>query len=223
MKETVAFIGCSRGLGHAVCMEWSRRELGDQSLLVSRNIGLLETLSKQLHHPSELLSLDFAKDSAVDELIPVLKELKPSRLFYFAGGGPFGLFPDKEWKDHQWALNVTLLSPMKLIHRLLRDDELRFLKQVICVGSLIADQKPDPMAASYATAKHGLYGLLSTLVAEESPLDVRLFRPGYMDTDLLPPNAKPRRHSQPVASPETVAESFVGWALDPQGSPLFDA
>ena len=91
---------------------------------------------------------------------------------------------------------------------------------MIFIGSDIADSQPDPKAGSYCAAKHGLRGLISSVVAEGDSRDIRFFRPGYMDTALLPPNAKPRREGRTLLNPRDVAQNFVQWALDDQGKSI---
>ena len=86
------------------------------------------------------------------------------------------------------------------------------------VGSAIADEKADPGAASYAAGKHALKGLVDSIQEEKPHLDLRIFRPGYVDTELLPPQAKPRKEGKIILTPDEAAQIFVSWVLDPQGA-----
>ena len=73
---------------------------------------------------------------------------------------------------------------------------MRFVGTVVAmalVGSAVAQDKPDPGASSYSSAKHGLKGLCESLQKESPKCAIHLFSPGYMDTDLLPANAWPRQ------------------------------
>lgn len=219
----MAFLGCSRGLGRAVTQIMSQGELLQKALLVSRSTKALETLAQELSQQSHSCDLDFSRPADVTSLCHEIKSLRPKRIFYFAGGGPYGEYGSKEWKDHQWAWQVSFLTPAQLIHVILSDPTYKFVEQVICVGSLIADSRPDHRAASYASAKHALKGLISSLHLENLSLDLRLFRPGYMNTGLLPPNAEPRQQPNTLAEPEVVAQEFVSWALDPKGSKIYDS
>jgi short-subunit dehydrogenase len=134
------------------------------------------------------------------------------RVFYFAGGGPYGDFSSKELKDHRWALETTFMGAMEALHFAMRNR----LKQIVFVGSSIAEDQADPRAASYSAAKHALFGLLRS-VWEETPsdVDVRLFSPGYMDTSLLPPGATARQ--QDLSKPDEIAARLLEWCLDPEG------
>ncbi len=219
----MAFLGCSRGLGKAVTLEVDRQNLLEKSLLCARKAELLEDLAESMTSVTTSLCLDFAKLDSIQIALDSIATVKAQRIFYFAGGGPHGLFAEKAWKDHLWALQVSFLTPTELLHRILSDSQFHFVKQIIFVGSRIADDRPDPMASSYASAKHGLRGLVESLQGESLQQDLRFFRPGYMNTDLLPKNADPRKKGETLAEPEKVAKDFVKWATDPSGDPIFDA
>ncbi len=219
--ETIAFLGCSKGLGRAVVQEYSKVSQSP-FLLISRTEKLLTALKDEITTPTEPFVFDLSRTENLEPLIDKLHENQVTRIFYFAGGGPFGLFAEKQWKDHQWGLNVTFLSPAKLIHSCLNQGTLNHVKQFICIGSQLADSQADPFSASYASAKHGLRGLISTLAVEQTALDLRLFRPGYMDTIMLPKNAKPRIEGDTLVQPEQAAEVFKIWAEDPSGVKIFD-
>ena len=216
--ETIAFLGCSRGLGRAVALKMDQLAVCDKAILVSRNQDDLNSLKSELKVHCEVHSLDLAKEESLPDLIELLYQHQVTRLFYFAGGGPYGPFSSKQWKDHQWALQVSLLTPAALLHSCL---DLKSLKQFIVVGSAIADSSPDPGASSYAAAKHGLKGLITSVIEEHTELDIRLFRPGYMDTKMLPPNAKPRGDGSPVLSVDEAAQSFSSWVQEASAAKIF--
>ena len=218
----MAFLGCSRGLGHAVCGEMDRRDLLKKALLVSRQKKALELLSEQLNAASVTQELDFSNPDNVGVLVNELKMIQPKRVFYVSGGGCYGHFATKKWKDHFWGLQVTFLTPAQLLHSCLTEPELAGIEQIIFVGSQIADSQGDPRASSYAAGKHALKGLIDSIHKEGCDKDIRLFRPGYMDTDLLPPNCPPRLSGAPLLKPDEAARRFVDWALDPSGKAIFD-
>lgn len=220
--ETIAFLGCSRGLGRQVCLEANKKLSVDLSLLIARDEKKLLSLSQELDHKNKIVKMDFSKTECVDTVVDELKKNKVKRLFYFAGGGPYGFFHTKEWKDHLWGLQVSFLTPSEILHKTLRDPELDCVKQIIFVGSLIADHKPDPSAASYSSAKHGLKAMVESILEEGCDRDLRFFRPGYMNTDLLPPNAIPRHKDQKLLEPEEVAKKFISWANNSEGSKVQD-
>lgn len=196
----VALLGGRRGLGAQVTGLLKAQGAPGQVLVISRRTDP---------------GFDFSKKEEWPHLLEYLDNLNLTHLWYFAGGGPYGPFQKKDWKDHEWAWNVSFLCPAWLLHHQLRRSSLR---QFVIVGSAVAGEGPDPLSSSYASAKHALRGLVTSIQAEEvrnPPLDLRLYSPGYMDTDLLPPSALPRQRPGGVASPEAVAEHFVQWVFDP--------
>ncbi len=176
------------------------------------------------------ISRDFSKPGNFTEICQTIANLQAERIFYFAGGGPYGNFQDKAWKDHQWALNVNFVFPAFLLYHIIQSSHLSALKQIIFIGSSIAETEVDPQASMYCASKHALKGLITSVQYElkskaerkesgnkseeklgKKPLDLRLFSPGYMDTELLPPHAWPRQQAGLVVSPDKVAELLWGW------------
>lgn len=194
-KDRIAILGASRGLGWAFYQEIVKQFPEIHFLLASRKI--LER-KNEVTKNTILITQDFSKVPVSSVFLSQLKSFNSTRIIYVAGGGPYGVFQKKKWADHVWALNTTLLYPAELLHAILQSqsetDVLGWanLAQITFVGSQIAESKADPMAASYAAAKHGLKGLISTIQAEglQKPL-VLLFSPGYMQTDMLPAHSWP--------------------------------
>jgi short-subunit dehydrogenase len=201
--EKVLFVGGRRGLGHQVFKLW-QNQFPEHSLAISSRHAIAGTTLQSV-------KCDLSQSADREKLFQFVRSFKPTRVFCFAGG-PHGPFAAKAWKDHKWGLEVSLLAPMELLHISLQIPE---LKQVILVGSAIAESQPDPNAASYCAAKHGLFGLVSTLQSESISKDIRLFSPGYMATDMLP---APARAQKKVADPINVAGDFVAWALNQEAS-----
>ncbi len=222
-NERIAILGASRGLG----LSLTERLLNSSSVqlwLSSRKIEQLAD-TPTLHGRSDrvrLVTMDFSKSENQRELFESLKVFKPTRIFYCAGGGPFGRFQDKPWHSHLWALNLNLIFPSQLLHTALNEmnSSMADLSQMIFVGSAIAESKADPGAASYAASKHGLKGLICSIVAEipSESLDIRLYSPGYMNTGMLPPNSRPRQDGSLIADPHKIADDMLHWALTPPNS-----
>jgi short-subunit dehydrogenase len=216
----IAILGASRGLGRAFVKVLCDSHKGcDQTLelfISSRKAELLQSLKQEVEagspHRVEFEALDFAQSSGQEAALQRVKEFCPQTLCYFAGGGPFGAFGSKKWRDHEWAYQVSLLFPARLVYSALQTQGSdRWIKQMVVVGSAIAEERADPFAGSYASAKHALLGLYRSVSAEEPELDFRLYSPGYMNTDLLPQNAWPRQQNMPILSPEEVARDLWEW------------
>lgn len=161
-------------------------------------------------------------DASDEAQWPLALQFQSQKLFYVAGGGPYGAFENKKWSDHQWAFKVNFLCPAFLLHQLMQTN---ICQQIVIVGSAIAESKPDVNAASYAAAKHALKGLITSVQAEQkkmsqAQIDLRLFSPGYIDTPMLPTNAWPRQltveqQALMIASPKALAEQLLGWISHP--------
>ena len=160
------------------------------------------------------ITQDFSKNDIDADFLNQITEFNPTEIIYCAGGGPYGTFENKKWSDHEWALSVNFLYPAQLIHQVLNQqlnqkNKFKNLKSITFVGSDVAENKPDANAASYAAAKHALRGLITTLQIENtSSIQIKLFSPGYMQTDLLPVNSQPRAENK-AADPTHVAEKLI--------------
>jgi short-subunit dehydrogenase len=156
---------------------------------------------------------DLSKPQQVDSVLEKIDEFAPDQLIYCAGGGPFGSFRDASWRSHEWAFQVNFLTPAKLLHELAQKT---FVKQFLLLGSAVAESQPDPMASSYCASKHALLGLQQTLAKEVFPMDVRLYSPGYTDTELLPKGSWPRQQKKRLWSAIEVAEDLLNWSHLPE-------
>lgn len=205
MGSTFLLVGASRGLGWATA-----QRLG---LSGEHNGILLSRKAPQGELPNGFrwLRWDAATESAAQELLEIQESLRAQRLIYFVGGGPYGLFQKKEWKDHEWSLKVSFQTPAQFLHQAMRASQ--GLQQITFIGSAIAGDRPDPEAATYCAAKHALQGLVTSIQKEQSTLDLRLYSPGYLNTGLLPKNAWPR-HEGNLLEPELVAQDLLDWLED---------
>ncbi|OFZ28765.1 MAG: hypothetical protein A2622_06700 [Bdellovibrionales bacterium RIFCSPHIGHO2_01_FULL_40_29] len=208
-KDRIAILGASRGLGFALYQELSQRHFNCSFFVSSRKITeRASDFSEKTHVQSQ----DYSKTPVTEEFLNSLCEFAPTRLIYVAGGGPHGSFHSKKWSDHQWALNTSFLYPAELLHRILSQNKSwPGLTQIVLVGSEIAEAKPDLGAASYAAAKHGLRGLVTSIQAEQGlGPEVLLFSPGYMQTDLLPAESWPVQKGLAV-QPSQVAKELIAF------------
>lgn len=188
----IALLGASRGLGWALYSQLAEQNKETCFFLSSRKIT---EKTKSVSNTTILEPQDFSKLPVQSGFLKDLQKFKPTHLVYMAGGGPYGAFASKKWSDHVWSLNTTFMYPAELLHQILsHPTDWSDLQQIICVGSAIAENDPDPYAASYAAAKHALKGLISTLQQEGAAKpELVLFSPGYMQTELLPQSSWPRQ------------------------------
>lgn len=194
-NEKWILCGASSGLGQAFAELIEEQNYNHELFMFSRKSKFVA---------------DFSNEQSWLEVLQEFKKIQPDRIFYFAGGGPYGQYSKKSWESHLWSYRVNFLFPAFLLSQKFTDN----LKQFVLIGSKIAENKPDPMAASYSASKFALRGLFLNLIEEKSlAYDLRLFSPGYMDTRLLPGNAWPRQ-SGLVQDPKQVAKTLSNWISD---------
>ena len=212
--ETWFITGASSGLGEAFLktLLTKNSKVPSKIICASRrpiHAELIQAFTKKdslLEH----LKIDLSKSGDVDNLLTFLSNKSINRFLNFAGGGPYGDYSSKQFKDHEWAFNVNFLAPAKIAHALL--NQKKFM-QCVLLGSAIAEAKPDPMAAAYSASKHAIKGLFSTLAVESEDKDIRLFSPGYLDTPLLPAKSWPRQKAGEVMDPQIAAAKLYDWML----------
>lgn len=204
--KKIVLLGASRGLGRATYDFLNHHHSESQYLLVSRKI---KDELNSAH--TKTLQADFADLEHIEQVIQQIKIFNPTEIVYFAAGGPYGNYQEKKWKDHEWAFRVSFMFPAQLLHLILSQSKFfSDLQQIVFIGSSIAEAKPDPQAASYAASKHALKGLITSIQAENPPLKVKLFSPGYMKTDLLPQLSWPRQQGL-AQEPAIIAEELVNF------------
>jgi short-subunit dehydrogenase len=204
MDRAVIF-GASRGLG----AELAKYICGEGCPVVGW--GRKRERLAALHDEQPLFDYrlaDFSSAAGQDEAIQYLLEEEFSKVIFVAGGGPYGPFEKRPWSSHEWAWQVSFLFPARALHAMMAAGR---REQAILVGSSIAEAAADPQAASYCAAKHALRGLFDSLRLECPDWDLRLFSPGYMDTDLLPANAAVRQRG--VESAARLASELWQWSL----------
>lgn len=208
--DRIAILGASRGLGWSLYQRCLMQAPQACYFLTSRKI---QNKASEVSDKTELVVQNFSEVPVKENFFDQLKKFKPTIIVYSAGGGPFGEFSSKKWSDHLWALNTTFLYPAELLHKVLaQQNDWSDLKQFVFVGSAIAESAADPNASSYAAAKHALKGLISSIKAEEASfarnMQIKLFSPGYMQTDMLPKNSKPVQQGL-AADPQQVAQQLI--------------
>lgn len=201
----VLILGAGRGLGAKLARIAAQEN--HPVFGYSRKENPLAGLKAELAN-FDYKTADFTTTAGQAEVIAHVLQKDYARIFYTAGGGPHGRFETKQWKDHEWALELSFTFPAKLTHALL---QAKRKTPLIFVGSAVAESEPDPLAASYSAAKHALKGLILSVRAENPDWDLRLFSPGYMDTAMLPHGSAPRQHG--VYDPEQVAHELWNWSL----------
>lgn len=215
MEQRLVILGAGSGLGLEV-YKIAVKTFSETFIVSRKNSAHLDE--------AHFYQADFSKREQWASICTKISEWNPSHVWYFAGGGPYGVYHEKKWSSHEWAFAVNFLFPAYLSHYLLSctaEDSLvdlalqnrakSQLQQLIFTGSKIAENQPDKGATSYSSGKHALRGLVVNLFNEYSNIDIRLFSPGYMATPLLPENSEPRLQGLAL-DPSDVAIQFINWA-----------
>lgn len=243
MNHKFALLGSSRGLGwetyQLLCQiqsssikSQSNNSKDDASKAVNSNetdskdagldfsffLASRKIADKKIQDHTTICSVDFSKTEVDGNFLQQLKNFNPTTLIYFAAGGPYGSYANHKWNSHMWAMQTSFLTPAYLLHWILSKRlEFNSLRQIIFIGSAIAEAQGDLNAASYAAAKHALKGLITSVQLEESflntnenqsQLKLELFSPGYMQTELLPQNSRPRLQKL-AENPVDVAKKLI--------------
>jgi short-subunit dehydrogenase len=220
MFKRLLILGASRGLGRAVALHSPIHfENLKEICLVSRKVDQLGDVATEIKNTTfkgrvEIASLDLTTENHQIEACRMLRATEFDLVVYCAGGGPHGEFIKKDWKDHLWALQINQVAPARILHQWLKlRDQMPELAKFVVVGSRVAENKSDPLAASYSSGKSGLYGLINSLQPEleNKPFKAWLFSPGYMDTEMLPSTAKVRHDGSKLMSADAAAQAMLRW------------
>ncbi len=211
-----ALFGASRGLGRATYCQLIQKNSIDSYLLFARKKNRLDELTA-LCKKASYCTIDFTQSIEDKNLIDKINSFAPTHLIYFAAGGPFGAYETKQWKDHLWAYRLNFLFPAWLLYELLKNNT--SCQQITFIGSSVCETNPDPNASSYASGKAALMKLITSIQIEriqnQQPLpDIRLLSPGYLDTELLPKNAWPRKTPELISNPDFIAKKLISWLSD---------
>jgi uncharacterized protein len=182
--------GASKGIGKEIAVELARRKY--DLILVARSEEILQTLAANLSSEFGIkcnyLSADLATNEGIDKTVSFVKGLKSelSILVNNAGYGLWGRFDEIEFDALNSLLNINIILPVTLTHRLL--PELKKSKQsyILNIASTTAYQAI-PNLAIYAACKSFIiqfsralrYELLSTNIS------VTCVSPGTTDTNFM--------------------------------------
>lgn len=232
-SKKIAILGASSGLGNALAREFDKNQF--RVLLSSRKKELLSKTATALKN-ADFFVADYTSPIDQEKTFHRLKEFSPDHIIYCAGGGAYGKFEEKKWISHEWTFQLNFIFPAKLIHVCLRsssdNDSFKNLQSIIYIGSQIADNKSDAMAASYCAAKHAMRGLVTSIQGErlnetnneghikknKPHCQVRLFSAPYMNTGLLPSGAWPHQVTGLVQEPEVISKIFYDWFISDKPS-----
>jgi len=191
LEGKVAIVAAaSRGLGKAAAMELSRE--GARVAIAARNSKGLEAAAEDIRAETggQVLAAqaDVSKAADIDKLVDtVLAEYgRIDILVNNAGGPPPGVFTDMSDDDWLAAINLNLMSTIRLTRRVLPSMRKQKWGRVINITSVSVKQ-PIPTLILSNTARAGVVAMAKTLAGQvgNDGITVNNVCPGYTLTDRM--------------------------------------
>jgi NAD(P)-dependent dehydrogenase (short-subunit alcohol dehydrogenase family) len=221
----IVLTGASSGIGYATTERLARE--GATLALIARGPVALEQVAELARgHGATVFTFptDLADRAAVAETVERAVEALGGLdvVISNAGAVAFGHFLEVEAEDFDRAVAVTFLGAANLIRASL--PHLRASRGTLVVTSSLMARIPLPAFSSYAAAKHGLRGLLTTIAVEEreqgTGVRIAMVSPGPVDTPVYrrATSATGRRPAglPDAYEPDVLAEALVDAVLKPR-------
>lgn len=186
LSRRVALVtGASSGIGAAFAAEYARA--GYDLVLTARRGDRLDALASAIIAKTGAramtLPLDLATPEAPDTLATLIAErgLAIDALVNNAGaGGP--VFEDGTWQEHRAMVELMLLAPVALMHRVLPAMRARGFGRIVNVASFAGFLPGGPHSGLYRTVKAGLIRASETVWTPQGAdgVHVTALCPGYV-------------------------------------------
>lgn len=211
--------GASRGIGHAVALEFAKQ--GANLFLLARTVGGLEELHDEIkdHYPEcdvTLIANDLTNFKDMEALGPAIASKVDKLDIWVANAGmlsTMGPLSHGKFREFQKVLDTNLTSNYQLIRTLdplLKNSD---AGRVIFVTSGAAE-KGRAYWGSYSISKAALEQMASIYAAEneKSPVNINIINPGQTRTAMWQ-EAFPGRKPEEVPPASDIAPKFVELAL----------
>jgi 3-oxoacyl-[acyl-carrier protein] reductase len=225
LKGKVAIVaGASKGLGKAVAMELARE--GANLVICARNENTLLATAQEIGSQTgaQVLALptDVSKSSDVESLInkAVARFGRIDILINNAGGPPFGIFENFSDEDWAKAIELNLLSTVRMTRAVLPYMKKQGAGRIINITSLAAKEPMDGLVLSNA-ARAGVLGLAKTLAHElgKYNITVNSVLPGWHATDRVTEGMKALASQHKITEEEVLANRTKEIPLGRMGMP----
>ncbi len=225
LRNKVALVtGASSGLGLAIARELSQE--GARVAMVARRQEVLDREAAAISAATGSQTAAIAGDvTHRDEIVRVVSEAERTLgpidiLVANAGGPPSTTFDSTSDEQYLAALNLNLMSSIRLAHACVPGMRARRWGRVLFLTSMAAKQPVGGLLLSN-TARAGLLGFAKTL-ANEAAKDnvlVNTVMPGHFDTDRAMELAKMRsaREGKPIDA--ILAARSAGIPMGRSGDP----
>ena len=225
LKDKIAIVtGASSGLGLAIARELSQE--GASVAMVARREDLLRreaaSISATTRHRVLPVVGDVTRREEIGRVVAFTEETfgEFDILIANAGGPPSTTFDTTSDDQYAAALNLNLLSSIRLAHACVPGMRLRKWGRVIFLSSMAAKQ-PVPGLLLSNTARAGLLGFAKTLaqeVARDNVL-VNTVLPGHFDTDRAIELARMRSEREHKPMEDVLKARLAGIPLGRAGTP----
>jgi NADP-dependent 3-hydroxy acid dehydrogenase YdfG len=212
--------GASRGIGRAIACRLA--QAGATVVLAARGELALQELAQTLR-ASGATSWVVPTDVTSDQQLTALADVAYAKLGHIdvlinnAGGAPPRVSIAKtRVTDWDWTLRTNLWATMVMTKLVLPSMIERRNGTIVNICS-VAGLTGKAGEAGYAAAKFGVRGFTQALWEEvrEYGIKVSLVCPGYVDTNMIPPNRRLDRGK--MIRPDNVAEAVYTVATSPAG------
>jgi 3-oxoacyl-[acyl-carrier protein] reductase len=225
LTNKVALVtGASSGLGLAIARELAHE--GARVAMVARRAELLTAEAATINQIGRGQAVAVAGDvSNRDEIQRVVKEVEkllgPTDILVAnAGGPPSTTFDSTSDDQYLAAINLNLLSSIRLAHACVPGMRARKWGRVLFLTSMAAKQ-PVPGLLLSNTARAGLLGFAKTLATEvaKDGVLVNTVMPGHFDTDRAIELARMRSEREGKPMEDVLKARTAGIPLGRSGDP----
>jgi len=160
MNKTALITGASNGIGLELAMVYAK--MGDNLVLVARNMGKLNELKSELEKQYNVkvynigkdLSLPLSVKEVYDEI--TRQKITVDYLINNAGFGDYGMFYETDWNKEEKMISLNIITLTHFTKLFLRDMIQRGAGKIMNVASTAAFQSGPTMAVYYATKAYVL-------------------------------------------------------------------
>ena len=214
IADKIALVtAASRGLGRGCAAQLAAE--GCRVAICSRDEAAVKQAAAEISTRSGARVMGWAADmSKVDDIGRLLVAVKqslgePDILVTNAGGPPPGTFASTALDQYEKALNLNLMSAVRLIHGVVPAMKSRGWGRIIAITSISVKQPIDSLLLSNM-ARAGLTGFLKTAATELAPhgITVNALLPGTHKTSRIDQLVQ-HRATQEQTSPDEILRQMM--------------
>lgn len=223
LKDKVAVVtAASKGLGKAAALELARE---GARVVISARSEVLESTADEIRQQTgtEVLAVrgDVTRQEDIDALINATLEKfgQIDILFINAGGPPPGTFLSLTPEDWEAAINLTLMSAVRLCYAVVPHMVKRGEGCIITTQSVSVKQPIDNLILSNSL-RMAVIGMMKTLANELGPLGIRVnsINPGWTWTERVEQLMKDRASRSGLSIEEESAKITASIPLKRMGT-----